>query len=33
METEGILSSSQKPITGAYPEPAVSGPQLPTLFP
>jgi hypothetical protein len=32
MESEGSLSYSQQPISGPYPEPDASNPQIPTLF-
>jgi len=33
MEHEGSLPYSQETDTSPYPEPDVSGPHLPTLFP
>jgi hypothetical protein len=33
MEPVGSFSCSQDPVTGPYPEPDVSNPHLPTLFP
>jgi hypothetical protein len=33
MEPEGSLPYSQEPVTDPYPEPYVSSPHVPTVFP